>query len=584
MSVIQTGAVSMSPAPAAAVAEGATGGIDQLFAQLLQQVQAQLQGQMAGGGKLPLDGELLPPEIPVADVRAEIEAQLRGADVLSSELDPEALDRLIDRTLAELERRADRGDTEDGVPFVVARPETAEGDALPGAEVAALSDAALQSDPDARSSSVESAPKPQPGGAEVATVAALGDEERADTSATGRSRELADEVAASTVSRDARAADRAAVASPEPSSVDSRSAAATGVGYGAERGDSVAASRLVDSGDPAPAASVPLDSDGPDESASPRLADQPVTKATTEAATPVVAPVAAVVSAGARADGGAEPRRSSRERDSGAVRSEAAAELKAELKPELKPELKQELRAQPREVASSAANASGEPYGRSNEEGAVRPELIVRRSGGDMMAAPAGESTNRTDNSLSSAFSALLGAIPSRAEAPPVTPPSLAQLQSLYQAAPGNPPTWALPQRFGSQEWSPAASQRITWMANQGIGSAELRLDPPELGSLHVRLTLNQDQASLSFTSPHAQVREVLEQQMPRLREMLAEHGIDLQRGDVSDQRAGQDAQRRGEEGRTGAFGDASATADDSQELLPAGAPQRLLSLVDAYA
>ncbi len=113
---------------------------------------------------------------------------------------------------------------------------------------------------------------------------------------------------------------------------------------------------------------------------------------------------------------------------------------------------------------------------------------------------------------------------------------SLAQLQQTYQTSATNNLALGVGERFGGDSWTPAASQRILWMAGQNISTAELRLDPPELGSLSVRLRIQGDQASLSFTSPHAHVREVLDQQMPRLREMLAENGIELGQADVSDQ------------------------------------------------
>ncbi len=157
------------------------------------------------------------------------------------------------------------------------------------------------------------------------------------------------------------------------------------------------------------------------------------------------------------------------------------------------------------------------------------------------------------------------------------------QLQQLYKGEAVETATLKLPQRFGSESWGNSVSQRVTWMAGQQIGRAELRLDPPELGSLNIRLSIQHDQASVSFSSPHASVREVLEQQMPRLREMLAENGIDLQQSDVSDQSAsGQSAGERDEsDGRAGGRGQA---AEAEQSSADAVALNQSLSLVDYYA
>ncbi|MFT5721068.1 MAG: flagellar hook-length control protein FliK [Motiliproteus sp.] len=162
---------------------------------------------------------------------------------------------------------------------------------------------------------------------------------------------------------------------------------------------------------------------------------------------------------------------------------------------------------------------------------------------------------------------------------------SLAQLQQAYQATSAATSTTAAQpgfgQRFGSPAWTSAASERISMMAGQNISTAELRLDPPELGSLRIRLTLQGDQASLSFASPHAHVREALEQQMPRLREMLAEGGLQLGQADVSDQSQSQSASDDSQADTGGAS--AESEVNDQQA---GGLPwvQKSVALVDYYA
>lgn len=83
--------------------------------------------------------------------------------------------------------------------------------------------------------------------------------------------------------------------------------------------------------------------------------------------------------------------------------------------------------------------------------------------------------------------------------------------------------------------WNNAVGEKILWMANQQLSSADIRLDPPELGSLQVKVNMQQDQASITFISPHPQVRELLDQQVTRLREMFAEQGLNLVNVDVAD-------------------------------------------------
>lgn len=80
----------------------------------------------------------------------------------------------------------------------------------------------------------------------------------------------------------------------------------------------------------------------------------------------------------------------------------------------------------------------------------------------------------------------------------------------------------------GTPGWGGDLGQKVVWMVGQQKQSAELQLNPPQLGPLEVRLTLNQDQMTATFVSHHAAVREAIETALPRLREMLADNGIAL--------------------------------------------------------
>ncbi|MAZ88230.1 MAG: hypothetical protein CL693_11330 [Cellvibrionaceae bacterium] len=103
--------------------------------------------------------------------------------------------------------------------------------------------------------------------------------------------------------------------------------------------------------------------------------------------------------------------------------------------------------------------------------------------------------------------------------------------------------------KAGQPQWQTAVAERVAVMASQRITSAEIQLDPPELGQLQVRVTLNQEQASVSFSSQHAVVREALDQTAHRLRDMFDAEGLDLVDVDVSDQSF---HQGQGEEGGGG--------------------------------
>lgn len=121
--------------------------------------------------------------------------------------------------------------------------------------------------------------------------------------------------------------------------------------------------------------------------------------------------------------------------------------------------------------------------------------------------------------------------------------------------------------------------ERILMMSAGNLQVAEIQLDPPELGSLQVRLQIQHEQVSLSFSSPHAAVRDALEQQMPRLREMLAEQGLNLENSTVAE-----DSGRR-DQGSGRGSGPAALLAEPADEAgSGAGVEEALsLSLVDQY-
>lgn len=133
--------------------------------------------------------------------------------------------------------------------------------------------------------------------------------------------------------------------------------------------------------------------------------------------------------------------------------------------------------------------------------------------------------------------------------------------------------------------WSQAVSERVVWVAGQQLQSATIQLDPPELGSLQIKLQVSQEQVSVTFTSPHGVVRDAVEQSIPRLREMLAEQGLDLGESFVNDQSADQD--RRGSDHSANgeyASGDGYNGQNDTDLLASGNAIGSNLNLVDYYA
>lgn len=81
---------------------------------------------------------------------------------------------------------------------------------------------------------------------------------------------------------------------------------------------------------------------------------------------------------------------------------------------------------------------------------------------------------------------------------------------------------------MGQPKWGNEFAQKIIWLTSQQNQVAEIHLNPAHLGPVEVMLSITQDQATAQFLSPHSAVREAIEEALPRLREMMAENGIQL--------------------------------------------------------
>ncbi|EOZ5528967.1 flagellar hook-length control protein FliK [Vibrio metschnikovii] len=99
-------------------------------------------------------------------------------------------------------------------------------------------------------------------------------------------------------------------------------------------------------------------------------------------------------------------------------------------------------------------------------------------------------------------------------------------------------------------------AERIQMMMSKNLKNIDIRLDPPELGRLHIRMNMHADGASIQFTVTNAQARDALEGAMPRLREMLAQQGVQLADTSVQQQSSGQQQGYAAERGQSGHLSD----------------------------
>ncbi|WFB47420.1 flagellar hook-length control protein FliK [Vibrio coralliilyticus] len=87
-------------------------------------------------------------------------------------------------------------------------------------------------------------------------------------------------------------------------------------------------------------------------------------------------------------------------------------------------------------------------------------------------------------------------------------------------------------------------AERVQMMMSKNLKNIDIRLDPPELGRLQIRMNMTGDGATVHFTVANQQARDVIEQSMPRLREMLAQQGVQLGDSSVQQQSSGQQQNR----------------------------------------
>jgi flagellar hook-length control protein FliK len=149
-----------------------------------------------------------------------------------------------------------------------------------------------------------------------------------------------------------------------------------------------------------------------------------------------------------------------------------------------------------------------------------------------------------------------------------------------------------LAQPFGSPAWNDGMASRVVWMVRNELQSAEIHLNPPDLGPIEVKLVLASDAgiqaASVQFIAAHAATRDAIESALPRLREMLLDSGIALGNTSVDSRTAG-NTNGSGDPGRQSqASTQAHSRAGENPESAIQPRPGTLLrhgnGLVDTFA
>jgi flagellar hook-length control protein FliK len=133
--------------------------------------------------------------------------------------------------------------------------------------------------------------------------------------------------------------------------------------------------------------------------------------------------------------------------------------------------------------------------------------------------------------------------------------------------------------------WADEVGSRMLLMTGKDLAKAELILTPPHLGRVEVSLSINGEKATAHFVTATPDAREALEQSLPRLREVMAQAGIDLSQVNISANNAGQQgAQEQHKTHRGHSGGNQGDGAQDDPNAASAMRVRASNSLVDTFA
>jgi len=134
----------------------------------------------------------------------------------------------------------------------------------------------------------------------------------------------------------------------------------------------------------------------------------------------------------------------------------------------------------------------------------------------------------------------------------------------------------------GSQAFHQELGQQVAWLggqAGEGVKQASIRLHPEELGQLDVKISMNQGKVDVVFSAQQPAAVTAVQQTLPQLNHLLAQHGLSLGHAEV-----GQQDRSDRQDGRQGS---ASRSADiDDMQAQGITMPVSISSvgLLDAFA
>ncbi|MBU2911569.1 flagellar hook-length control protein FliK [Vibrio splendidus] len=161
-------------------------------------------------------------------------------------------------------------------------------------------------------------------------------------------------------------------------------------------------------------------------------------------------------------------------------------------------------------------------------------DALLKAGAGAAALSGLGKAGAKEDSKDSTFAQQIASAAGSQGTATVGSAPTRAEIQAAQQA----------PLQLTKELANEQVAEKVQMMMSKNLKNLDIRLDPPELGQMKIRMTMNNDVANVHFTVSNQQAREVIEQTLPRLREMLAQQGLQLADSSVQQQSSGQGQDR----------------------------------------
>lgn len=131
---------------------------------------------------------------------------------------------------------------------------------------------------------------------------------------------------------------------------------------------------------------------------------------------------------------------------------------------------------------------------------------------------------------------------------------------------------------LGSEGFHQELAGQVVWLASQDVKQARIRVHPEDLGPLDLKVSMAHDHVDVVISVQHPEAMQTLQQNLPQLGQMLAQHGLSLGHAEVGQH--GGNSPSAHHHGPAGSAVDEAAEVHATATGIVTGTP----NLLDAFA